>query len=165
MRAAALRGPVTAGASASPAPGTALAWLPPLQRLAPTGQVSSAVGLTIWFVAVVGTVDNVLRPRLVGGDTQMPDLLILISTLGGLSLFGVAGLIVGPVVAALFVTMWDVYEVSFRDLLGDDGGGGNGGGGGDDGGGPPGAPGPAEPTPSSPASDPAAGVQARLNPL
>jgi predicted PurR-regulated permease PerM len=67
---------------------------------------------------VVGTVDNILRPRLVGGDTQMSDLLILVSTLGGLAAFGAVGIILGPVLAGLFVTMWDVYGVTFHDLLG-----------------------------------------------
>ena len=55
--------------------------------------------------------------RLVGQDTQMPDLLILLATLGGISLFGLLGFIVGPIVAALFGTIWEIYGVVFRDLL------------------------------------------------
>ena len=66
---------------------------------------------------VVGSVDNFLRPWLVGKDTQLPDLIILVSTLGGLLLFGVLGFIVGPIVAALFVTVWDLYGAAFEDLL------------------------------------------------
>jgi predicted PurR-regulated permease PerM len=62
-------------------------------------------------------VDNVLRPRLVGKDTKMPDLLILLGTLGGLVLFGAAGIIVGPVVAALFITVWEIYGTTFKDIL------------------------------------------------
>jgi len=59
----------------------------------------------------------VLRPRLVGRDTEMHDLLILFSTLGGILLFGVLGFIVGPIVAALFVTVWEMYGTAFRDEL------------------------------------------------
>ena len=65
----------------------------------------------------MGTVDNVLRPWLVGKDTKMPDLLILLGTLGGLVLFGAAGIIVGPIVAALIVTVWEIYGTTFKDIL------------------------------------------------
>ncbi|MEM8630653.1 MAG: AI-2E family transporter [Pseudomonadota bacterium] len=70
------------------------------------GAVVAATGLAIWGVAVVGTIDNILRPILVGRDTAMHDILILISTLGGLATFGAAGLVLGPVLAGLFVTIW-----------------------------------------------------------
>ena len=66
---------------------------------------------------MVGSVDNVLRPWLVGKDTQMPDLLILLGTMGGIVLFGVAGIVIGPVIAALFVTVWEIYGEAFRDVL------------------------------------------------
>ena len=75
-----------------------------------TGQTGAATGLLLWCAIVVGSVDNLLRPRLVGGDTQMPDLLILVSTLGGLSAFGAAGIIIGPLFAAMCVTMWDILD-------------------------------------------------------
>jgi len=65
----------------------------------------------------VSTVDNVVRPRVVGRDAQLPDLLILVSTLGGLIIFGAPGVIVGPIVAALFVTIWDLYGAAFSRLL------------------------------------------------
>mgnify|MGYP003487869556 CR=1 FL=1 len=77
----------------------------------------AAIALSIWCAAVVGTVDNLLRPTLVGKDTQIPDLLILIGTLGGLTLFGAAGLILGPIVVALFITIWEIYGSAFRDML------------------------------------------------
>jgi hypothetical protein len=67
--------------------------------------------------AVVGTVDNFLRPVLVGRDAKMPDLLILIGTLGGLFLFGLIGFIVGPIVCGLFLTVWDIYGATFREIL------------------------------------------------
>ena len=57
------------------------------------------------------------RPALVGRDTKMPDLLILLSTLGGLMLFGAVGLVIGPVIAALFVTIWEIYGTTFHDYL------------------------------------------------
>ena len=60
-------------------------------------------------MAVIGTVDNVLRPILVGKDTKMPDYVVLISTLGGMSLFGLSGFVIGPAIAALFIAAWDLF--------------------------------------------------------
>jgi predicted PurR-regulated permease PerM len=65
--------------------------------------------LTLFGVFVIGLVDNVLRPILVGKDTKMPDYLILISTLGGLALFGLNGFVIGPLIAALFVSSWAIF--------------------------------------------------------
>ena len=56
-------------------------------------------------------------PLLVGKDTRMPDLLIMLSTLGGISVFGAVGFVIGPVVAALFLTVWQIYGVAFEHLL------------------------------------------------
>ena len=66
---------------------------------------------------VVGSLDNILRPILVGKDTQMHELMIFFSTLGGILMFGVVGLFIGPVIASLFVTIWDIYGVAFKDVL------------------------------------------------
>lgn len=74
--------------------------------LAASGQTAAAIGLGLWAGLVVTTIDNILRPILVGRDTQMHDILILISTFGGLGMFGAVGLVMGPVVAGLFVTIW-----------------------------------------------------------
>jgi len=108
-----------------PGLGTALVWAPAVIYLAATGQTLAAVLLAVWCAAVVGSIDNLVRPWLVGKDTQMHDLLILFSTLGGLLLFGLPGFIVGPILAALFVTVWEMYGVAFADVLprggGDDG--------------------------------------------
>jgi predicted PurR-regulated permease PerM len=82
-----------------------------------TGQTLTATLLLAWCVAVVGTIDNVLRPTLVGKDAKMPDLLILIGTLGGLFLFGAIGFIVGPIVCGLFLTIWEIYGATFKDIL------------------------------------------------
>jgi predicted PurR-regulated permease PerM len=57
---------------------------------------------------VIGLVDNVLRPILVGSDTKIPDYVILISTLGGIAVMGINGLVVGPLIAALFISIWAV---------------------------------------------------------
>lgn len=79
------------------------------------GDLTMALGLAVWGVAVVGTIDNILRPVLVGRDTALHDVLILISTLGGLAVFGAAGLVLGPVLAGLFVTLWDTLVRTTHD--------------------------------------------------
>lgn len=114
---AAFWGTIMVVLSIIPGIGTALVWVPAVVYLLISGETVAGVGLAVWSAAVVGTVDNVLRPRLVGKDTKMPDLLILVSTLGGLGLFGVLGLVVGPVIAALFLTAWTIYGQVFEDVL------------------------------------------------
>lgn len=103
--------------SVLPVVGGALVWVPAAIFLAVTGAWVKAIGLTLFCALVVGSVDNVLRPRLVGRDTQMHDLMILFSTLGGLIVFGPIGFIVGPILAALFVTSWEIFAVAFHDVL------------------------------------------------
>lgn len=102
-----------------PGIGTALVWVPAAIYLAAVGQAKAALLLTLYCGLIVGSIDNLLRPRLVGQDVQMPDLMILISTLGGIFLFGVTGFIIGPIVAALFMTIWDIYGRAFRYALTD----------------------------------------------
>jgi predicted PurR-regulated permease PerM len=102
-----------------PAIGGALVWVPACIILAGTGQVLKAVLLAAFCALVVGSVDNLLRPRLVGRDTKMHDLVILFSTLGGIIAFGPVGFIVGPILAGLFVTCWDIFAVAYRDVLRD----------------------------------------------
>jgi predicted PurR-regulated permease PerM len=77
----------------------------------------AATLVAVWCMTVVGTIDNVLRPKLVGKDAKMPDLLILIGTLGGLFLFGPIGFIAGPLAFGLFLTVWDIYGAAFRHIL------------------------------------------------
>ncbi len=103
--------------SVVPGIGSALVWVPAVIFLFISGEPVKAVGLAVWCAAVVGTVDNVLRPSLVGKDAEMPDLLILVGTLGGLFLFGPIGFIVGPVICGLFLTAWDIYGAAFSDIL------------------------------------------------
>ena len=100
-----------------PGIGTGLIWVPAAVILIAGGSLAKGIGLAMFCGLVVGSIDNVLRPRLVGKDTQMPDLLILLGTLGGIMMFGVLGLILGPIVAALFVTVWEMYGVVFKDVL------------------------------------------------
>ena len=110
-------GTVMAVMSVVPGIGTALIWVPAAIYLFAVGQTVPAIGLFLWCAIVVGTVDNLLRPVLVGRDTEMPDLLVLLSTFGGLTLFGVVGLVIGPVIAALFLAMWKIYSDTFGELL------------------------------------------------
>jgi predicted PurR-regulated permease PerM len=103
--------------SALPGIGAPLVWVPAVVYLWMTDQVLAAVLVSLWCAIVVGLVDNFLRPSLVGKDAQMSDLLILISTLGGIALFGAVGFLVGPVLAALFVTVWELYGKAFKNVL------------------------------------------------
>ena len=100
---------VMAFLSLLPAVGAGLVWLPVALYLLATGAVWSGVALVVYGVVVIGLVDNVLRPILVGKDTRMPDFLILLSTLGGMALFGVNGFVIGPAIAAMFLATWDMF--------------------------------------------------------
>ena len=100
-----------------PGVGGALVWVPAALILLAIGQVWQAVVLAGFSALVVGSVDNLLRPILVGRDTQMHELMIFFSTLGGLLLFGAMGFILGPILAALFITVWDMFRTMFRQEL------------------------------------------------
>ncbi|MCG6897581.1 MAG: AI-2E family transporter [Thiocapsa sp.] len=102
-----------------PAVGSALVWVPACIFLAVQGQVASAVALGLFCGLIVGTLDNVLRPILVGRDTKMHELMIFLSTLGGIFMFGFTGLFIGPLIASLFVSIWEMYGVEFSELLPD----------------------------------------------
>jgi predicted PurR-regulated permease PerM len=115
--ASALWGTVMVVLSIIPAVGAALVWIPAVIYLGVVGKTGIAVALFAWCALVVGSVDNFLRPTLVGRDARMSDLMILLSTMGGIALFGALGFIVGPIVAALFVTVWHIYGTAFRDWL------------------------------------------------
>jgi predicted PurR-regulated permease PerM len=100
-----------------PGIGTALVWIPAAVILGASGHILKAVGLAVFCGLVVGSLDNVLRPALVGKDTQMHELMIFLSTLGGIMMFGVVGFIIGPIIAALFISVWEIYGVMFADML------------------------------------------------
>ena len=108
---------VMAVLSILPGIGIALVWVPATIYLLAIGKTAAGIGVALWCGVVAGTADNLLRPRLVGRDTQMPDLLILLATLGGLTLFGAVGILVGPIVAALFLTIWEIYGEYFKGVL------------------------------------------------
>lgn len=95
-----------------PAVGAGIIWAPVAAYFLLTGAILQGVVLTAFGVLVIGLVDNVLRPILVGKDTRMPDYLILVSTLGGLAVFGLNGFVIGPLIAALFVSSWAIFAAT-----------------------------------------------------
>jgi predicted PurR-regulated permease PerM len=100
---------VMAFLSLLPAVGAAIVWLPVAIYFLITGAIWQGVVLIAFGVFVIGLVDNVLRPVLVGKDTKMPDYIVLLSTVGGMALFGLNGFVIGPVIAALFIAAWDLF--------------------------------------------------------
>jgi predicted PurR-regulated permease PerM len=112
IQGALLWGFVMAFLSLLPAVGAGLIWLPVAIYFLFTGAVWQGITLIAFGVLVIGLVDNILRPILVGRDTKIPDYVILISTLGGMVLFGLNGFVIGPVIAALFIAAWDLFSAS-----------------------------------------------------
>lgn len=110
-------GTMMAFASFIPAVGTALIWLPASLYLLLTGDWAWGLFLAIWGVVVVGSIDNILRPILMQGSSQMSTLLIFLSLLGGLQLFGLIGLIYGPIIFALTMVLLRLYTNEFKDFL------------------------------------------------
>ncbi|KRB04629.1 MULTISPECIES: AI-2E family transporter [Pseudomonas] len=92
-----------------PAVGAGIVWVPVAVFFLFTGAIWKGVVLVLFGVFVIGLVDNLLRPLLVGKDTRMPDYMILISTLGGLAIFGLNGFVIGPLIAALFMSSWAIF--------------------------------------------------------
>jgi predicted PurR-regulated permease PerM len=107
-----LWGTLMAFLSLLPAIGAAIVWLPVAIYFLATGEVLNGLLLAAFGVLVIGLVDNVLRPLLVGKDTKLPDYLVLMSTIGGMALFGLNGFVIGPVIAAMFVAAWDLFSIS-----------------------------------------------------
>ena len=100
-------------ASMVPQIGTAVVSLPAIIFLYFTGMPLNAVGLLIWSIALVGTIDNLLQPVVVGKNIDLPPIAVLFSVLGGVALFGVAGLIVGPLSLSLFLTLMSIYREEY----------------------------------------------------
>jgi predicted PurR-regulated permease PerM len=117
IQGAAFWGTVMAVLSIIPTAGTALVWAPALIILVIKGEFFGAVIIAVICGALAGNLDNVLRPRLVGKDTEMHDLFVLFGTLGGISFFGILGIIIGPIIAALFITIWEIYGDAFSEYL------------------------------------------------
>ncbi|MBH0112460.1 AI-2E family transporter [Novosphingobium sp. YJ-S2-02] len=110
IEAALLWGVLMGFLSLLPAVGTGLVWVPVAIYLLVTGSIWQGVVLILCGTFIIGMIDNLLRPILVGRDTRMPDFVVLIATLSGLQLFGLNGFIVGPVIAALFITVWNLVK-------------------------------------------------------
>jgi predicted PurR-regulated permease PerM len=109
VRGAVLWAVLMAFLSLLPAVGAALVWLPVALFLLASGQVGHGIGLIVFGTVVIGLVDNLLRPVLVGKDIRMPDYLVLISTIGGMAIFGLNGFVIGPVIAAIFLSAWGIF--------------------------------------------------------
>ena len=92
-----------------PAVGAAIVWLPVAIYFLVTGALWQGVALIAYGLLVIGLIDNLLRPLLVGKDTRMPDYLVMVTTLGGIAVFGVNGLVLGPAIAAMFIAVWHIY--------------------------------------------------------
>ena len=104
-------------ASLLPLVGPAVVWGPAAIILMLTGSITKGIILAVGGVLVVGTADNILRPIVVGRETRMPDYMVLLSTLGGISVFGPAGFVAGPVLAALFLSVWDMFAQEQRAVV------------------------------------------------
>lgn len=110
-------GTMMAFASFIPAVGTALIWLPTSLYLLLTGEWGWALFMAIWGAVVVGSIDNFLRPLLMQGSSGMNTLLIFLSLLGGIQLFGLIGVIYGPIIFALTLVLLKLYTIEFKDFL------------------------------------------------
>ena len=108
IEAAVLWAVVMAFLSLLPAVGAAIVWLPVALYFLLTGATMEGVALIAYGVLVIGLIDNLLRPALVGKDTRMPDYVVLLTTLGGMSVFGINGFVLGPTIAAMFVAVWHI---------------------------------------------------------
>ncbi|MGE0969766.1 AI-2E family transporter [Klebsiella sp. WOUb02] len=105
-----LWGAIMAFLSLIPAVGSAIVWVPAAIFLFATDQLWQGAFVVGFFVIVIGLVDNILRPLLVGKDTKMPDYMILIATLGGMEIYGINGFVIGPLIAALFIACWNLLS-------------------------------------------------------
>ena len=103
--------------SVIPMVGTAIIWAPAGLILLATGAVWQGIFLLLFGSLVIASVDNILRPKLVGKDTQMHPLLIFFATLGGISLFGLPGFVIGPIIISFFVALAEIYHSEFRAQL------------------------------------------------
>lgn len=112
IQGALLWGVVMAILSLLPAVGAVIVWLPVAIYLLSIGAVGKGIILILFGSLVIGLVDNLVRPLLVGKDTKMADYLVLLSTLGGIAVMGVNGFVIGPLVAAMFISVWEIYTVA-----------------------------------------------------
>jgi predicted PurR-regulated permease PerM len=100
-----------------PSVGAALVWVPVAVYFMLAGELGKSVVLVAYGMLVIGLVDNLLRPILVGKDTRLPDYVVMITTLGGMAVFGINGFVLGPVIAALFMAVWQIHINNQNDTL------------------------------------------------
>jgi len=98
-----------------PAVGAAIVWAPVAVYLLATGSVWQGLSLIAFGVLVIGLVDNLLRPFLVGKSAKLPDYIVLITTLGGIEVFGLNGFVIGPLIAAIFFVTWEIFSGTEQD--------------------------------------------------
>jgi predicted PurR-regulated permease PerM len=110
IEAALLWGVVMTFFSMLPAVGAAIIWAPAALFFMFTGAWVKAVILVLVGLLIIGLIDNLLRPPLVGKNAKLPDYVVLVSTVGGMALFGINGFIIGPLIAALFISAWSLFE-------------------------------------------------------
>lgn len=112
-----LWGAIMAFCALIPAVGPFIVWLPAGLVLLLMGSVWQGLVILLGGAFVIGSIDNILRPILVGRDSEMPDALVLLAILGGIATFGIAGVIIGPVIAALFLSLWDSFGKEFSEEI------------------------------------------------
>jgi predicted PurR-regulated permease PerM len=96
-----------------PAVGSGIVWLPAAIILIINGSLAKGLVLIGIGTCIIGLVDNLLRPLLVGREMRLPDYLILLATLGGFATFGISGFVIGPLIAVLFVTIWKMIQEDY----------------------------------------------------
>ena len=100
-----------------PGIGAYFIWLPAAIVMLITGHITAGIGMILFGTLVIGTIDNFLRPILVGKDSELHPLLVLFSTLGGIVTFGISGFIIGPVIASLLLSFWEMYDEYYKKDL------------------------------------------------
>lgn len=100
-----------------PGVGCYFIWLPVAIIMLLTGHIATGIGMILFGMLVIGTIDNFIRPILVGKDSELHPLLVLFSTLGGIITFGISGFIIGPVIASLLLSLWEMYDEYYKKEL------------------------------------------------
>lgn len=103
--------------SVIPMVGSAIVWVPVGLALLFLGYIWQGILVLSVGIGLISTIDNVLRPKFVGKDTQLHPLLVFFATIGGISFFGLSGFLIGPIIISLFMALWEIYAVEFRDQL------------------------------------------------
>jgi len=114
IKGALLWGVIMIFTSIVPAVGCSIVWAPAGILLILSGALWEGVAVLAYGVAIISMADNLLRPLLLGKDVQLHPLLIFLSTLGGISLFGISGFVLGPIITALLITVWEMYDEIVR---------------------------------------------------